>query len=68
MYEKELDVNKRTNINKIWLIATTAIVTIVLSAGGYVTGKSEANETFKHMCDKVGVVLIDGKVYTCDKE
>jgi len=50
------------------LIVTTALVTIILSGGGYVTGKVEANDSFKNMCDKVGVVLIDKKVYTCNKE
>jgi len=54
--------------NKIWLILTTAIVTIVLAGGGYVTGKNENGIYTKHMCDKVGAILIDGKVYTCNKE
>lgn len=58
----------KTTANKIWLIVTTALVTIILSGGGYVTGKIEANDLFKNMCDKVGVVLIDKKVYTCNKE
>lgn len=59
---------KKAGANKIWLIITTALVTIVLSSGGYMTGKVEANDFFRNMCDKVGVVLIDGKVYTCNKE
>ena len=53
--------------NKIWIIVASVMVTLMLSAGGYFSGRLEEKETVKTMCEKVGAFVVNGKVFVCSK-